>query len=85
MIIAHNFYVIKGHNSNKVFWLSRNDMHKDIQLPMLSVHITTNLVNFNPVHVEVSSIPGYTIMWNSLSVTCGMSVFPYIMHNVLCK
>ena len=41
----------------------------DLQLPMQSVPITTNIVSSNLDQGEV-----YNIMWSSLSVTCDSSV-----------
>jgi hypothetical protein len=35
----------------------------DLQLPMQSVHITTEIVSSNPVHGEVYSIQHYMIKW----------------------
>jgi hypothetical protein len=40
----------------------------DLQLPMQSVSITTNIVSSNPAQGEVYSIQHYVI---NLSVTCG--------------
>ena len=37
----------------------------DLQLPMQSVTITTNVVSFNPPHVEVHSIQHYVIKFAS--------------------
>ena len=37
----------------------------DLQLPMQSVHITTNVVSSNPAHVGVYSIQHYAIKFDS--------------------
>jgi hypothetical protein len=45
----------RGHDCMVVFYGS------DLQLPMQSVHITTNGVSSNPVHDEMYSIQHYVI------------------------
>jgi hypothetical protein len=53
-----------------VLWL-------DLQLPMQSVHITTNVVSLNPAHGEVYSIQHYVIKFVSdLQQVGGFLRFP---------
>ena len=49
----------------------------DLQLPMQSVYISTDIVSSNLDQGEV-----YNIMWYSLSVTCDRSVFFSDRHDI---
>ena len=50
----------------------------DLQLPMQSVPITTNIVSLNSAQARCTQ---YNIMWSSLPVTCGKSVvFSGFLH-----
>jgi hypothetical protein len=52
----------------------------DLQLPMQSVSITTNVVSSNPAQVRCTR---YNIIWSSLSVTCDRSVVFSIQHKMI--
>ena len=43
----------------------------DLQLPVQSVPITTNVVSLNPTHCEVYSIQHYVIFVSDLQQVCG--------------
>jgi hypothetical protein len=52
----------------------------DLQLPVQSVPITTNVVSSNPVHGEVYSIQHYVIKFVSMSSSKGFR-FRFMMFN----